>query len=106
MMHLETVVRLERDPLDVMGRLHGMLGRADRHLDEAALVLNLDDRSMLLDGTVARIGVEHLITRGSRSLDLQGSEEVVRVILIKRSHIDLHVTCAYAVRLRLLCPRA
>ena len=65
MMHLETVVRLERDPLDVMGRLHGMLGRADRHLDEAPLVLDLDDRNMLLDGTVARIGVKRLITAGA-----------------------------------------
>ena len=57
MMHLETVVRLERDPLDVMGRLHGMLGRADRHLDEAALVLNLDDRNMLLGRGIRGIGV-------------------------------------------------
>ena len=69
-------------------------------------MLDLDDRNMLLDGTIARIGVKRLITRRSRSLDLQGGEEVVRVIFIKRSHIDLHVTRAYAVRLRLLCPRA
>ena len=87
-MDLQAAGGLERDPLDVVRVLHGVLDLTDGHVQDVALTLELDDGDVLLDRGVDGVGDNLGVTGRSDHVGVDGGEELARlVILEKRSHM-------------------
>ena len=86
---LQAAVRLERDPLDIVLRLHGVRDLAHLHVDDVTVALEVDGGHMLLLSGVDGVGLDGLEALGGAHARLDRGEEVTVRILKKHCHRGL-----------------